>query len=314
MRPTTTILYVGGFTRSGSTLLAYLLGALEGFQSVGELRELWTKGLIRDNLCSCGERFSACPFWRSVGERAFGSWDRVDVADLAATGYNLAAEPRLIPALLAPKIESARLARFREHTVRVYRAITELTGCSVIVDSSKVASYALLLAGDNAIPLRVIHLVRDSRGVVFSWTKNNIVKPDVDGGAAMMDTYGTNATALRWIYHNALFDLFPLKRIPLATMRYEELAAAPAVELERSLVRVGLATDVKRTAFASGGVSLCDGHTIGGNPMRFRGREQPVRLDDEWRRGMSRDVRRKVTLLTWPFLLRYGYARNKETA
>jgi hypothetical protein len=302
------VLYIGGFSRSGSTLLTYLLGSINGFRPVGELRELWTKGLVHDNLCSCGERFSACPFWMSVGERAFGGWGRTEVDELATTSDALATNTRLVPSLLARSCEPARLARFREHTVRVYRAISELTSCSVVIDSSKVASYALLVASDAGVRLRVIHLVRDSRGVAFSWAKRGVVKPDVEGGTSTMDTYGMGATALRWSYHNALFGFFPLKQIPLATMCYEDLVTAPAAEMERSLRRVGLTVDeAARTALASGSVSLGDEHTIGGNPMRFRGREQPVRLDDEWRRAMPRDVRRSVTMLTWPLLLRYGY-------
>lgn len=302
------VLYVGGFGRSGSTLLTYLLGAISGFRPVGELRELWTKGLMYDNLCSCGVRFSACPFWTAVGQHAFGGWGATDVAELAATSEALATSTRLVPALLARRGEPARLKRFREHTVRVYQAISVLTDCSVIVDSSKVASYALLVAADPAVRLRVIHLVRDSRGVAFSWAKSGVVKPDVEDGTATMDTYGIGATALRWSYHNALFELFRARRISVATMRYEDLVAAPVVEMERTLRRVGLAVDDgARSALASGHVTLDYGHTIGGNPMRFRGREQPVRLDDEWRQAMPRDVRGRITTLTWPLLLRYGY-------
>jgi len=307
--PAANVLYIGGFSRSGSTLLAYLLGAVNGFCPVGELREVWTKGLLRDNLCSCGERFSTCPFWASVGERAFGAWSRTDVDELAATGEAISTDTRLVPVLLTRRCESARLARFREHTVRMYRAISELTGGSVIVDSSKVAPYALLMARDAGVRLRVIHLVRDSRGVAFSWAKRGVVKPDVEGGATVMDTYGAGATAARWSYHNALFGLLSMRRIPLTTMHYERLVASPTIEIERSMRRVGLAVDdASRAAFDSGNVvSLRDQHTIGGNPMRFRGREQVVRLDDEWRGAMPRTARRRVTTLSWPLLLRYGY-------
>jgi Sulfotransferase domain len=301
------VLYVGGFSRSGSTLLAYLLGVVEGFWPVGELRELWTKGLVDDNLCSCGERFSACPFWSAVGERAFGGWDAVDVQDLAASSASLATDTRLVPALLTG-LTSNRLIRFGGHTARVYRAVRELTGCSVIVDSSKVAPYALLMASDDRVRLRVIQLVRDSRAVAFSWAKRGVVKPDVEGHLATMDTYTTGATALRWSYHNALFSLFPLRQIRLARMRYEELVADPGGEIDRSLCKLGLTVDdAARSALASGNVSLAHGHTIGGNPMRFRGTQQPVRLDDEWRRAMPLGVHRRVTMATWPLLARYGY-------
>lgn len=307
-RPPIHVLYVGGFGRSGSTLLAYLLGAMDGLHPVGELRELWSKGVIHDNLCSCGNRFHRCPFWTSVGELAFGGWSNVDAAHLAATSDALATNPRLLPAAFAGSREPARLAYLRDQTVRVYRAINDLTDCSIVVDSSKVAAYALLLANDAAIHLRVIHLVRDSRGVAFSWAKRGVVKPDVDAETTMMDTYGMGATALRWSYHNAVCSLFLFKRIPVTTMRYEQLVTASRSEIDRSLRRLGLDAGVAADdAQARGTVSLGDAHTIGGNPMRFRGSEQAVQIDDEWRRAMPRGARRRVTTLTWPLLVHYGY-------
>jgi len=306
--PKLSILYVGGYTRSGSTLLAYLLGGIDGLHPVGELRELWTKGLVHDNLCSCGARFSACPFWQSVGELAFGGWDRVDVDELAAASEALTTEPRFIPGLLLRAHESRGFALLRRETIRVYRAISDLTGCRVIVDSSKVASYALLVANDQAVRLRVIHLIRDSRGVAFSWAKRGVIKPDIEAGATTMDTYEMGATALRWSYHNAVFGLFGLRRIPRAVMRYEQLVGSSALEIETALRRVDIDIDTAaRDALAKGDVSLSDAHTIGGNPMRFGAPRQVVRLDDEWRRALPRGAYRRVTALTWPLLWRYGY-------
>jgi len=301
------VLYVGGFSRSGSTLLAYLLGAVEGFCPVGELRELWAKGLLNDNLCSCGERFSVCSFWTEVGELAFGGWQQTPVEELASTSEALATDTHLVPRLLSRR-ESPPLSRFRDHTARVYNAICQLTGSSVVVDSSKVAPYALLMANDERIRLRVIQLVRDSRAVAFSWSKRGVVKPDVEGRIATMDTYKTGATALRWSYHNALFAVFATRRTPLARMHYEQLVAAPAQEICRSLAKLDLAVnETARNSLASGNVSLSYGHTIGGNPMRFRGSKQPVRLDDEWRHAMPSSLRRQVTTITWPLLVHYGY-------
>jgi hypothetical protein len=287
--------------------LTYLLGVLDGFHPAGELRELWTKGVLQDNLCSCGERFSACSFWTEVGKRAFDGWQQIDSEELAATSKALATDTHLVPGLLS-KREPQPLIRFRDHTARVYEAIHELTGCSVVVDSSKVAPYALLMASDERIGLRAIHLVRDSRAVAFSWAKRGVVKPDVDDRLTTMDTYKAGATALRWSYHNALFSLFGLRQIPLARMRYERLVAAPAQEIDRALDDLGLrASDSALSAWGSGNVSLSYGHTIGGNPMRFRGAQQPVRLDDEWSRAMSAGARRQVTMISWPLLARYGY-------
>ena len=53
----------------------------------------------------------------------------------------------------------------------LYSSIMARTGCSVIVDSSKFASYGHLLASNPAFDVRVIHLVRDSRAVAHSWQR-----------------------------------------------------------------------------------------------------------------------------------------------
>lgn len=50
----------------------------------------------------------------------------------------------------------------------LYRAIRRVTGARVVVDSSKNASYARILADTPGIRLRILHLVRDSRGVAYS--------------------------------------------------------------------------------------------------------------------------------------------------
>src|SRR6476469_6184391 len=72
------VLYVAGTGRSGSTLLARILDRADGVFAAGEVRYMWQRGLVEDRLCGCGERFSECPFWRDVLERAFGARSSVD--------------------------------------------------------------------------------------------------------------------------------------------------------------------------------------------------------------------------------------------
>jgi len=78
------VLYIGGWGRSGSTLLAHVLGEVPGFVSVGELRYVWQAGPGANELCGCGLQFAECPFWTAVGEQAFGGWDKVDVDEVLA--------------------------------------------------------------------------------------------------------------------------------------------------------------------------------------------------------------------------------------
>jgi hypothetical protein len=77
------VLCIGATGQSGSTLLSRLLGALPGFEAVGEVGRIWDKGLIENVTCGCGRPFRDCSFWSRVGDRAFGGWDAVDAAEAA---------------------------------------------------------------------------------------------------------------------------------------------------------------------------------------------------------------------------------------
>ena len=68
----TSVGYLGGLGRSGTTLLARLLGELRGVCSVGEICHLWERGVRDDERCGCGEQFHDCEFWAAVGKTAFG--------------------------------------------------------------------------------------------------------------------------------------------------------------------------------------------------------------------------------------------------
>jgi hypothetical protein len=78
------VAFIGGWGRSGSTLLASMLGEVPRMTPVGELRYIWERGLHDDELCGCGERFGECPFWQAVGREAFGGWDAVDADEVIA--------------------------------------------------------------------------------------------------------------------------------------------------------------------------------------------------------------------------------------
>ncbi|HET6214816.1 MAG TPA: sulfotransferase, partial [Micromonosporaceae bacterium] len=168
------VLFLGGLGRSGTTLVERILGQLPGVCSLGEVVHLWRRDLRDDERCGCGVRFSACDFWRAVGDRAFGGWSRVDLSRVLA--LQAAVErTRHIPWLAAPRLAGpARrelVAEYAGYYARVYNAAAQVAGASVVVDSSKHAALAYCLAGTPDLDLRVLHVVRDARGVAYSWTK-----------------------------------------------------------------------------------------------------------------------------------------------
>ncbi len=309
----TRVLFIGGVGRSGSTLVDRMLGQVSGVFSIGELVHIWSRGLQRDELCGCGESFSACPFWSEVGREAFGGWDRLDPHGLETLQRSVDRN-RHVPRLLMPGAGGGayakKLGRYADTLARIYRAVAAVSGAGVIVDSSKHASTAALLRRVPGIDLRLAHLVRDPRGVAYSWGKV-VEKPEVTGGGEFMARVGPSRIAARWVSYNAIFDVLRVGR-PSILLKYESLVEDPPGELGRLIALAGLPS-VDMGFLRGTGVELAPNHTVAGNPLRFKTGSLQIRRDEEWRLAMPARDRRLVTMLTAPALLRYGYAGKSSS-
>jgi hypothetical protein len=307
---TTAVAYIGGTGRSGSTLLERMLGQAPGYWSVGELMYIWERGLRRNDRCGCGTRFLDCPFWSQVGDAGFGGWGGVDAESMARLRRTVVRHRNLVQ--MAPGRIGAlagSVGEYRELVARLYSAIRDVSGATVIVDSSKDVAYALLLRTVGALDLRLIHLVRRSHGVVHSWSRQ-IRQPGVGDGSGYMSMHPPWWSVGLWLTDNLLFDVMG-RRMPHATrMRYEDLVASPRSELRRALDELGLPSDGVEASLAESGMAkLTISHALSGNPMRFQTGNVALRPDESWRASMSRRRRLAVSAATWPMLWHYGYLR-----
>jgi hypothetical protein len=312
-RGPTKVIFIGGWGRSGSTLVDRVLGQIPGIVSVGELRELWRHGLIENRPCGCGEAFSNCPFWTEVGARAFGGWGTLDRDEVLRLRYSLD-RPWSVPLLAAPRslgVLRRPVVRYAAILEPLYAAIRDVSGAQAIVDSSKLPSHAMILRSVNQVDLSLVHLVRDSRGVAYSWQKH--VRNRVTAGEPkFMEKYNPIAASLRYDLYNGLTRLVGRLGVPYLLVRYEDFIAHPRATLEQVLAHAGMGP-ADLSFVADGEISLAPNHTVDGNPMRFSIGPVGLRLDDEWTRGMSSRDRFWVTTLTSPMLRRYGY-RGKPVA
>lgn len=357
-----TVAYIGGMGRSGSTLLARVLGQVPGVCQVGELCYLWKQSVLRDRLCSCGRAFSACPFWRQVGEAAFGGWDaeqarhadalrrRVErnrnVVRMAwhrptppdgtgrGAGHGPAGRRRNDhPAGRGTDHAGGRgtdhdggavaagdhgfrreLDEYRALMVQVFAAVQTVSGCQVVVDNSKLPSSAYLLRGAPGVDLRVLHLVRSSHGVSYSWSKE-LAREDFDGQP--MRRFSPSRSATEWLAYNAAFELLAALGVPRLLLHYEDFVADPRRWTVAVLDFLGVPAAGNHLAFLGpDAVHLDSDHGLWGNPMRVRVGRQPLRRDDAWRTGLPRRDRLTVTALSLPGLVRYGYLarRNARSA
>jgi hypothetical protein len=308
------VIYLGGLGRSGSTLLERLLGELPGACTAGEVVHMWQRGIVEGERCGCGQPFGDCAFWRAVGQEAFGGWDAVDVGRIAWLREKVD-RTRHIPLVAAPPPGPVR-ARIEEYVgyyARVYSALATVSGCDTVVDSSKHASLAFCLRRQPGLDLRVIHVVRDSRAVAYSWSRK-VSRPDSPAATTYMTTYTPARAAGQWNLQNQALALLARTGTPTLRVRYEDLVAAPAATLAQIAEFAGLQADGEFGFLGADGEGPCadlhPAHTASGNPMRFLTGRVSIRGDDRWRQAMPLAQRRTVTALTFPLLTQYGYARH----
>ena len=308
------VLYLGGLGRSGSTLLERSLGQIEGLACIGESVHLWQRGLLQDELCGCGAAFSQCSFWQRVGKGAFGGWDRLDVAEvmrLKASVDRKRFAPRLLRAAShrgqAPGSDfDRRLRRYGDVLTRLYAAVLEVSGGQVVVDASKHASTALVLAATAGVDLKILHVVRDSPAVAYSWTKE-IARPEA-GPGEYMATWSPAQTAANWTSENALIDRLARRGTPTQLIRYEDFAADPRGALSDLMGFLGYDDTEQALGFINGATMHLDpSHTVAGNPMRFSSGPVDVVPDQAWRSAFPQHKQRLVSGLTMPLRRRYGY-------
>jgi hypothetical protein len=240
-----------------------------------------------------------------VLEEVFGSGGRVDPEAMVALWRRVDGLRRL-PLQLAPRIRrghAADLAAFHEVLGRLYRAVGAVSGASVVVDSSKYAAYASLVAQAPGLDLRALHLVRDSRAVAYSWRRRKRM-PEVVSDERYMPLKPPWKSALYWdLEHVALHQV--LRTFPRCHLvRYDDLVSHPDEVLTAALDRLGLSAD---PSFLPGGrLHLGPNHMVAGNPLRFHRGELRIEADVQWREELGAGSSWLVTALTWPLLVRYG--------
>lgn len=310
------VLYVAGEGRSGSTIVARVLGDNSNAVDVGELRNLWERGVIRNERCGCGAQFGECPFWSEVGQEAFGGWDSGQAEAIVQQGKKVARHrfgwATIVRTRFRRPAGAEHMAWAQAHA-RVYTAIAQVSGSEIIVDSSKEPAFAAAVAQSGLTDIKVLHLVRDPRGVAHSHTRRK-VRHEAAGStrsdsAPVMPQLGAVRTSVAWTLRNLQSQALQLVA-PYIRQRYETwtLPELSAREAEIS-GRLGVGLAGGHEVNDSGRkLILAASHSVSGNPSRFeRGSAVELKSDDAWRHAPRSKRRALVSLLTFPMRLSYRY-------
>lgn len=308
---TVKVVVMAGSARSGSTLLDLMLGQINGFFTVGELYHIWQRGFTENRLCGCGKPFSECVFWNSVMERTLERIDNFSLDEIrkfTRSKVRTLGLPQLAFRFLRTSDYRRQLLGYMQVLSSLYRAISEVAGARVIIDSSKHPAHVLLLSQMSNIDVYFVHLVRDSRAVAYSQQRKKR-RPDIHWQVQYTRITSPWGSVMRWSLANTIAQSLRNVSAHYQLVRYEELACQPKKVLLRILENVGephLELDFLRNS----PICLRTTHGLSGNPIRFQGDTIEVRPDIEWREKMPGSQKHVVTALTWPLLLKYGYLRR----
>lgn len=306
------VLYVMGYGRSGSTIIGNTLGEIPGFVHLGELRSLWSLGMLGRRVCGCGDPIKNCRFWNQVLTAAFGSpenWPAPsEVLDWQREAVRLRTTPGLLKLRQGTPSGSPALESFSDIAGRVYRAAATTSHSKVLVDTSKHIPDAALLHLLPGLRPYFVHLVRDPRAVAFSW-KREMASPG-EGRASQMPRHGAFVSARGWVFSNLGAELVRRRSDPNRSMlvRYEDFAASPRRTIDRILALIGHDPAGAPPFVDSSTVELRPNHTAGGNPSRLKTGQVKIRIDQAWETQLGRADRLLTSLITFPFLRRYGYS------
>ena len=310
------VLFIGGWGRSGSTILERMLGQIHGFFPVGEIYNIWERGFDQNQLCSCRRPFKQCGFWHAVIEEIFGKDQRPDVGELLLLQH-YTDRLRYLPQLTFPGLRwrgyEKQFQKYTHILSQLYAAIKKVSGCEVVVDSSKEPVHGFILNAIPTIQLHVVHFIRDSRAVAYSWQRKRR-RPEVYWKHEYMPRYSPIKSAVEWNLRNLTVEL--LSHVCERSVResYENLMKSPHGTLSRIIK--DLNNPQNNLNFLKDRMAKLDAHhAVSGNPNRFEAGEIELFADTEWTAKMHMWAYFIVTALTWPLLQKYGYSlRRLESA
>ena len=303
------VVYIGGASRSGTGILGRVFSRIGGSAHGGELRRLWSHGLRPGRMCDCGRPHAECPIWSKLLVPG-ASYIEPSLDELRSVQKAVAPQThawwyalKILFGRSRPAPSSAE-ARYLALYSDLYRAFACATGSSVILDNSKNPADAALLAGASDITVYCVQIVRDPRGVLYSRRKRSM--PDDPSRVRPLETVHI---AVYWMLRQLTYDAIRRRygKNRSFVVIYERLMKDPNPAL-RAVCHLLGEQEPAGELQPGRPFPMAEVHgPDGGSRQRFKPTEVVLREDNRWQSALHPFDRVLMTILTFPFILRYGY-------
>jgi sulfotransferase family protein len=305
----TKVVYILGPGRSGSGILGRILSTIEGTAFGGELRRVFSRGIRADRTCGCGRPHAECPVWSRVLTEGSPFVDpersRICAAQRVVAPEHLGWRAALrLRRLTAPPPLDTPAGRYLAGYTALHEAFADAAGATVVIDSSKSAADAALLAVRSDVPAVIVQLIRDPRGVVFS-----LLTHTAGDARPLGRRIAAIRGAARWVAKHVTNEVLLRRYGPgrSVVVHYERLIEDPRSVVDAVAKIVGMPSPAVELA-PGVAIPVPEVHGPEGSlRRRFETSEVVLRLDTRWKRELDPVDRVLVTALTLPLLLRYGY-------
>ncbi|MEH6704808.1 MAG: sulfotransferase [Galbibacter orientalis] len=272
------LVYLLGAGRSGTTIMATILGGHPEIETVGELHQ-FLDHIVEGKNCSCEESLKTCSFWKAVLNNLKLSKDTFSNQQQIS---NALEQHRNIPSLL---FRSKPNKEYLEIHEAIFEAIKNNTKKTTLLDSSKYISRYLLLKRSAKISVKGIYVVRDVRGVINSFQKK------------VQTSRSPFSTILYYSLVNLIGQWVCWTDKNVMKVKYEDFIEHPEETLNQIYEHVEI--ENKESFFNN----IYDiPHIIGGNRLKHQKRVT-LKKDEKWKEVIPRYKQIMYYLFTFPLMM-----------
>ena len=320
---TKTIVFIVGAGHSGSTLLSKALNSHSKVFSLSEISNFEEDIVKEFSICGCGQNIHDCQFWERINQKLIN-----------LNGFGIKQHPRLynlkrdkhtfyhkfkyyVERNLAINLNffSNHFRTRLDYINDLYEVVFNDSGSEVIVDSSKTPNRAYLIKKylQKNYNIKVIHLVRDGRAVIYSYLKGfyRVVLKNSSSGEFEKKTFiaekkrDIDEAISIWIkdnakaekYHNSFF--YGNNNYFLQT--YEKFANNPKEELKNIIEFIGFSYEVEML-----NLNRFQNHMVSGNASRINASEIQ-RPYSKWKNSLTDDQIQYFNLKAKKLNQKYGF-------